>query len=173
MSYIVPGMTLIPQDRGTSCWFAAAQMLITWRRDSKQMCEPGILDPVQDPESFKKYNDFKGITDAEIVGLAKRLGLKIIPPMSPTPGAIESWLRQFGPLWVNGATHIVVIAGIAGDHVLVYDPLPVNVGNVSWRSLSSWYAFGGAIDSRDMNTTTGIFMYVPNSARNPFAGVSL
>jgi len=161
MAYIVPGMTLIPQTKAMACWYASAQMLITWRREHTRSCEVGIVDPSEDSSCGAMWSADGGISDAQIVGLAKSLGLEVIPPMSFTEAALEGWLRDYGPLWVNGTTHIVVIAGVANGAALVYDPWPINVGNVSWRSLTDWYEFGGAADSRDVNTNTGVLLYVP------------
>ena len=94
--------------------------------------------------------------------MAKRIGLAAVPPQTPTPELMENWLMRYGPLWVNGKTHIVVIAGIdtAALTVKVYDPAPgVAVG---WRSLVSWYALGTAVDSRDTGADVQtVFLYVP------------
>jgi hypothetical protein len=79
---------------------------------------------------------------------AKRLGLATVPPVRPTPSAISDWLQNYGPLWVNGQTHIVVIAGIDGMNLKVHDPAPKNVGKVDRRSLDTCYA-GSDADSRD------------------------
>ena len=160
MAYIVPGMKLIPQTMQMSCWYASAQMVVQWRRNRMQACEAGMEDPSEDPtlEQWKKTD--RGITDAQVVTLAKRLGLELVPPMSPTLEALESWLIQYGPLWTNGTSHITVIAGIRGLDVQVYDPWPVNAGTVGWRSLQHWYV-GKTVSSRDVNTRAGVFMHCP------------
>ena len=163
--YTVPGMKLIPQTMTMSCWYASAQMVIQWRRNQTLQCEEGIIDPSEDPllQKWKAVNH--GITDAQIITLAKRMGLELVPPLSPTLEALETWLRQCGPLWVNGAIHITVIAGIRDLNVLVYDPAPVNTGNVGWRSLTQWYA-GGSGSSRDVKTLAGVFMHCPRTPKN-------
>src|SRR5438552_11547479 len=140
MPYTVPRMKLIPQTMQMSCWYASARMVIQWRRNLTQACEENIEDPSEDPllEQWKKNDG--GITDAQIVTLAKRLGLELVPPLCPTVQAMESWLKSYGPLWTNGSRHITVLAGIRGLDVLVYDPAAVNTGSVGWRSLSKWYA---------------------------------
>lgn len=160
MAYIVPGMQLIPQTMNMSCWYASAQMVVQWRREWMQACEQGVEDPSEDPmlETWKAKN--AGITDGQIVTLAKKLGLELIPPMSPTPGALEDWLFQYGPLWTNGTSHITVIAGIRNLDVLVYDPWPPNEGRIGWRSLAKWYV-GNTVSSRDVNTKSGVFMHCP------------
>jgi hypothetical protein len=71
---------------------------------------------------------------------------------------------QYGPLWVNGKTHIVVIAGIRPGEVLVYDPSPVNVGSIGWRTLAGWYV-GNAVDSRDTGRDVeAVFLHCPSLA---------
>ncbi len=168
MAYIVQNMTLIPQALNMSCWYASAQMLIQWKMDQRQQSMMGLIPPELDAECAKIRDANKGIQNPQIVKTAKRLGLEAIPPMSPTPEALEGWFAKYGPLWVNGKTHIVVLAGIrngtSGYEVKVYDPSPVNVGNVGWRSLMNWYAMGNQADSRDTGKDVEtVFLYVPDT----------
>ena len=150
MAYIVEKMKLIPQAKGNSCWYASAQMLINWKQETLGMSLP--ITPETDAECIKIRDADKGIYNPAIIKMAKRLGLKAVPPMSPTPSAIESWLINYGPLWVNGKSHIVVISGIrGGNEVQVHDPSPVNVGKVDWRTLSGWYT-GNSVDARDTSS---------------------
>jgi hypothetical protein len=140
--YEVPGMTRIEQDKSMACWYASAMMVLAWKEANRP-------DPFAtqcraiDAQTIALYKANGGIQNPQIIPLAKRLGLKPVPPMSPTPEAILSWLRGYGPLWTNGQVHIVVVAGIRGDRakgyeLKVYDPAPgVATG---WRSLSGWYA---------------------------------
>lgn len=161
MAYIVPNMTLIPQDKSMACWYASAKMLINWRRETTQSSEMGIIDPSEDEVSKSIYTLDSGIGNPQIIAMARRLGLVDVPPLSPTEDALESWLFQYGPLWVNGKSHIVVIAGIRAGNVLVYDPSPVNVGSRSWRSLSGWY-IGNNVDSRDTSRAVEtVFLHCP------------
>lgn len=166
MAYIVSGMKLIPQQLNMSCWYASMQMLIKWKEEKEQKSYAHLVSPEFDSECIKIRDANTGIVNPQILKLAERLGLKHVPPVSPTPDAIEGWLRDYGPLWVNGQTHIVVIAGImtfpfVGTRVLVYDPSPVGVGSVDWRSLD-WY-IGNAVDSRDTSAgVQAVFLYVPN-----------
>lgn len=155
-TYMVSGVSLLPQTNNAACWFAAAQMVIRWRRDRTQSSEIGIVDPSESLPEVARFQAMNGITDAQIVGLAQRLGLRRIPPMSPTADAVGGWLKKYGPLWVNGKTHIVVIAGIRPDHLYVHDPLPVKIGKTEWRSITGWY--DTFIDPR---TSSGIFMHCP------------
>lgn len=158
MAYIVEKMKLIPQYKSGSCWYASAQMLINWKQETLGASLP--ITPETDAECRKIRDADNGIANSEILKMAKRLGLKAIPPKSPSPGAIENWLVNYGPLWVNGKSHIVVISGIRGnDEVQVHDPLPVNVGLVNWRTLSGWYT-GGNIDARDTgNDVEAVFLH--------------
>lgn len=168
MAYIVEKMTLIPQALKMSCWYASAQMLITWKQEQRQQSIMGLIPPELDAECQKIRDDNKGIANPQILKMAKRLGLVGVPPMSPTPEALESWLKTYGPLWVNGKSHIVVIAGIMsfpslGHQLLVYDPSPINVGKIDWRSLSSWYAMGGSASSRDTGAgVETVFLHCPD-----------
>jgi nucleoid-associated protein YgaU len=167
MAYLVPNMTLIPQAKTMSCWYASAQMLIQWRRNTTQSCEMGIVDPSEDPIIAKMRDHDNGISNPALVHMAKKLGLQAVPPMSPTEGALESWLMTYGPLWVNGKTHIVVIAGIRPGEVFVYDPSPVNVGSTGWRSLAGWYV-GNAVDSRDTDASVqAVFLHCPPFSAAP------
>jgi hypothetical protein len=169
MAYIVQGMKLIPQSQTMSCWYASAQMLITWKMEQRQQSISGLIPPELDAQCAKIRDDNKGIQNPQIIKMAKRIGLEAIPPMSPTTDALEGWLKTYGPLWVNGKTHIVVIAGIAefpplGTQLLIYDPSPVNVGRIEWRSLMNWYAMGNSSSSRDTGKDVEtVLLYVPDS----------
>lgn len=160
--YEVPGMTLITQKKTMSCWYASAQMLIQWRQDQSQQSFAWLVPPDLDKQSAQLRDNNTGIQNPQIVAMAKRLGLATVPPMSPLPDTILHWLRAYGPLWVNGKTHIVVIGGIDTDArtVKVYDPAP-GVG-IQWRSLDTWYAFGTSVSSRDTGKDVEtVFLYVP------------
>ena len=106
------------------------------------MCTPDLVPPSLDVECRRVRDGGGGIVNSQILALAQRLGLKAIPPMSPTMDAVEGWLRDYGPLWVNGKSHIVVIAGINGTSVKVYDPWPQKIGMINWRSMTNWYVGG-------------------------------
>ena len=166
MAYVVPNMTLIPQQLGMSCWYASMQMLVKWKEETEQKSFAHLISPEFDSECIKIRDSNNGILNPQILKLAKRLGLRHVPPVSPTPDALEGWFRTYGPLWVNGTSHIVVLAGIMyfpnlGYRVLVYDPWPVNQGKIEWRSLD-WYT-GGSVDSRDTGAgVEAVFLYVPD-----------
>ena len=143
MACVVPGMKLIPQTLAMSCWYASLQMLIKWKEEQRQVSFANLISPEFDAKCSAIRDANTGIVNPEIVKTAK-------------------------PLWVNGKSHIVVIAGIMYvpylDYmVLVYDPWPVNVGKVEWRSLSDWYAGGTSVSSRDTGKDVeAVFLYVPD-----------
>src|SRR5262249_26137803 len=108
----------------------------------------------------------------QIMTMAKRLGLRTVPPVCVTATEIERLLRIYGPLWVNCWTHIVVIAGINtfALSLKVYDPAPVKVGSIGWRSFTGWYEWGSDPKTRGSarDTSEGVratFLYIPRQAR--------
>ncbi len=166
MAYEVFGMKLIPQQKTMSCWYASARMLINWRMEESQMSFANLIPPELDDQCKKIRDGNAGITNPQIIAMAKRLGLVPVPPMSPTPEALENWLFTYGPLWVNGKSHIVVIAGIkkegSSTKLKVYDPLPVNVGKIEWRDMMNWYAMGSSISTRDTSASVQtVFLHCP------------
>jgi hypothetical protein len=84
MSYIVSGITLIRQTQTMACWYASAQMVIQWRRNRMQMSEIGLRDPSEDPPSVALFRANSDISDVQVITLARALGLRPVPPMSPT-----------------------------------------------------------------------------------------
>lgn len=160
--YIVSGLKLIPQSKDRACWYASAQMLIQWKRGQQQM----TLMDYNDPSEVKMTADWEvangGITNPEIVKLAKALGLKAMPFITPTAQYLNHIIRTYGPLWTNGRAHIFVIGGIDLDReqFLIYDPWPVGFGKIEWRSFV-WYFSGNAYDSRDKCAKAPDFLYHP------------
>jgi hypothetical protein len=141
--YVVPGVSLIPQKDAMSCWYASAQMLIQWKASQAQMSSNSLVPPELDKECRKIRDAGGGLVNSEMLAMAKRLGLQAVPPMTPNARNLLAWLQAYGPLWVNGKDHIVVLAGINETDLLVFDPWPVNAGMVTWRSIKGWY-IGGA-----------------------------
>lgn len=151
MSYQISGIRLIPQDRDNACWYASAQMVVQWRRNSTLMTEAGLLDPSEEPESVRLHRANNVIPWVQIRRFAQDIGLRPLPLMTPTEETLESWMRSYGPIWTDGVPvsesgavvgtgHVVVIAGIDRDvrpsRILIYDPWPPNHGNKSWRPIS-------------------------------------
>ena len=146
--YNVPGMdpkALIAQQHDMSCWYASARMLIHWKMNQRRQSIADLIPPELDAQCVALRDANFGINNSQIITMAKRLGLRAIPPMSPTPQAIEQWLRLYGPLWTNGKTHIVVIAGINGDNVQVFDSccswLPSYVISINTQLFSQFINF--------------------------------
>jgi hypothetical protein len=163
--YIVPGVPLIPQTLDGACWFASAQMLIQWRRGKMGMTESGLRDPAENIETIIKFAANHGISDRFILRLVADLGLVAVPPVCASVDAIGQWLHNYGPLWINGSTHITVIAGIDYENELlfIHDPWPVNVGKREWRSMAWLDGIGDAkdVDSLDPKTNSGVFLHCP------------
>lgn len=149
LPFEVQGMDLLPQRHSMSCWYASARMLLNWKEKQtgpQIRCEiPAELDK----QSLNIRDANTGVGNKEILKLAKRLGLAAIPPMSVEPNQINAWLREYGPLWVNGTRHIVVIAGERNGDVKVYDPWPPNRGKIDWRSYNDWYEGDSSASRRD------------------------
>ena len=67
MIYNVP---LISQDQSLACWYACAQMLIQWRRESRRMTEAGMRDPSEVRSTAAIHRANHGVSYAENVRLA-------------------------------------------------------------------------------------------------------
>ncbi len=170
MQYEVPGMSLITQNKDMACWFASAMMLLYWAENNRRNMSMLGLNQCSaiDRETIDLYKANNGIQNPQILPLARRLGLKPVPPMSPSIQGLQTWLQSWGPLWTNGKSHIVVIAGLRGDdakgyEVKVYDPWP-GIG-IEWRSLAGWYTGfnpgGRAESSRDTGKDVeAVFLHV-------------
>jgi hypothetical protein len=163
--YEVPGMTKIPQDKMNSCWYASAQMLIKWRQDQAQQSLGWLVPPELDADCKLLHDGNGKILNPQILPMAKRLGLKSVPPVCMTPERMERLLRSYGPLWVNGVSHIVVIAGIdtKAQMLKVYDPEPIGIGRIEWRSYIGWYEFGNTPSTMDTGPdVTAALLYIPH-----------
>ena len=116
-------------------------MLLNWKERNRPTSTTLACKGI-DAQTLALYKANNGVTNAAIVPLATRLGLIPIPPQTPTVAGLANWLRQYGPLWTNGTSHIVVIAGVTQTAVSrcslkVYDPWPGTP--VQWRDFSGWY----------------------------------
>lgn len=142
--YVVPEMKLIPQDKTMSCWFASGQMLIAWRQRRTQQCEADHPDPSLVQKWSKLYDDNPGINNSQIQDFANDLGLTMLGAMTPSPAYVRDLLMRHGPLWINGNSHITVIAGIrsagSGYEVLVFDPAKPELPDGAWRDF--WQQYG-------------------------------
>lgn len=141
--FVVQGVPLIAQDKSLACWYASAQMVIQWRRNRMQMTEINYRDPSQVPGRVSQYIANNGLPYQQVIRYANDLGLRPVPLMTPTQGAIRDWLRTYGPIWAAGQKkipgaaygHVMVIVGIRDGGLLIHDPEPVNVGTRKWVDL--------------------------------------
>jgi hypothetical protein len=131
MAFRIPNVPLIPQTLDMACWYASAQMLITWRQGQTKSCELAHPDPSDDPRLVSIYKSNTGLGLTQVTMLAKDLGLEETPRMTPTLQTVETWLQRYGPLWFAGlwpSGHVVVVTGINASGIQINDPWPVNVG---------------------------------------------
>jgi hypothetical protein len=165
LNYTVPSHVFVKQDKEFSCWLAAAQMLIRWKEKRTGKTDSRHPDPSTYPHWSALYHSNVGINNAQIHRFARDMGFKVVPPMTPTPHSIESWLKWYGPLWVNGVRHITVIVGIRGPahapEVLVLDP-ELHFGSAGiWRNLYEWYALDNYSSPDSSVTTRAAFLRLP------------
>jgi len=123
-------------------------MLISWRSRHEQQTEITHPDPSLVRKWSKLYDDNPGISNKQIADFADDLGLKMLEPITPTPIYIRDVLRRHGPLWVNGRSHITVIAGIRtsfrGCEVLVFDPAKPELIHGEWKTFEDVYFLNSA-----------------------------
>ncbi len=138
---LVPNVTLLPQDKTNGCWYFSAKMMSKWSVDNKKT---KITDPatVTDPPAnlFQLYDWNSGYAISTCKQLAPRLGMTALPKVKRGFAEFKTLLAA-GPIWAAGAKggatgsfHVVVIAGVADTGLLLYDPLPLNVGKKVWRT---------------------------------------
>jgi len=159
-------MRLIPQDLSNACWFAATQMVVQWRRNQTRSTPRDLLDPSELPAAVALHRANNVLAWASMRKYAQMIGLARLPLISPTPATLESWLRNYGPIWTDGVPvdargnivgrgHVVVISGIRtrnrNTQIRIHDPWPSNRGDVSWRPISHLGGIlsAGASPSRD------------------------
>lgn len=161
--YMVSGMTLIPQQKNMACWYASAQMVVTWARNAAQATLADHPDPSELPTTVAWEVANRGIVNPQVIQLAQALGLRAVPPLTPNLRYLTELLVGYGPLWTNGKSHIVVIGGVdeATNRLQVYDPWPPGVGKIEWRSFS-WYLDSPSASSRDTGgDVQAVFLYHP------------
>ncbi len=142
--YVVPDMKFVAQDQSNSCWYASAQMLIQWRDNSTHSSSMDHPDPATVDTWAKLYAKNSVIQNAELKQFAADLGLEMLGPATPTPEYLRDLLRDHGPVWVNGKTHITVIGGIrrsatGGIEVLVFNPANPAETNGAWHDFDQQY----------------------------------
>jgi hypothetical protein len=162
--YVVPNMLLIPQDKTMSCWYASGQMLISWRQRQTQSSELAHPDPSLVTKWSKLYDNNPGIQDSQIAEFASDLGLDMVGRMTPSPTYVRDLLQRHGPLWINGNSHITVIAGIrsagAGYEVLVFNPAQPAFPNGAWVDFYTQYGMtpNTTIDAAPDSPTSMLYL---------------
>ena len=154
---LVPNVTLLPQDKSNGCWYFCAKMMHKWSVDSRK---GKIVDPttVTTPDNLPRLYELNtGWATTTCKTIAPRLGMTALPRVKR--GFVEfKTLLVNGPIWASGAKggatgsyHVVVIAGVADTGLLVYDPMPLNVGRKVWRTwdwMEGYFALtDGGIDA--------------------------
>ena len=166
MAYTEPNVPLIPQQLTMACWYASAQMLIQWRQESTQSCEIDHPDPSMLTDEVNRYKANNGLGLDQMMTFAKALGLRTVPPMTPTLGLVEQWLRQYGPIWAAGKKigpggnaygHVFVIVGVLGNQLYIHAPEPVKLGSARWVD-ESWLT---TLLSLAPDVIPTNFMYIP------------
>lgn len=126
-------VVLFPQPSRMTCWAAAATMLF-----GDRSVDPGHVVLTEHGGLFT--------SDANVEAFAHAAGLVYNPPASRTVQAFAALARN-GPLWVSGIqplgeptaiqhNHVVVVGAMWGDGspkgtmLLIYDPWPVEIGNI-------------------------------------------
>lgn len=128
-------VTLYPQPTKTSCWAAAASMVL-----GNQSAGPG-----------KAKTETDGVLQTDegnMTAFARSHNLERHYGQTWTLEGLKELLEKHGPLWVGGYLpdlHAVVIAGMNGDgstngtELLIYDPWPVNKGSIVSISYHDFY----------------------------------
>jgi hypothetical protein len=163
-TYMVPNVPLIAQDNKNACWYAAAQMLIQWKRNRTLSTLPKHPDPSQVPAAVSVHNKELRLSYSSDIHFAKVLGLVAIPAQTLELNTIRELLVRYGPLWTGGQDHVVVIVGVNErfDRVYVHDPSPINAGQKEWRSYTDWFIFGNTPSSIGKKPDYEVsFMYHP------------
>lgn len=113
----------IPSPHPMGCWAASASMML------------GRSPSVRSVRIAANGGLPVGL--ANLRSFANELGLKLIPGITLSPSGLENLLAN-GPVMfcgtmTGGLSHAIVIGGINGDMVRVYDPAP-SAGGGKWVS---------------------------------------
>ena len=115
----------IRQDKKMSCWYAAAQMVLSYRDLVMQVVN------MTNPFTAIRYYENKGLALSAVKELAWEVGLHYDQSHFEkgfTKDTYGIYLGKLGPLWMAGkfpqGGHAVVVCGIAGDDVMIADPDP-------------------------------------------------
>ena len=139
MATVIYPVPLIPQCGQNTCWYAAAQMIVAYRRGLRGQQSPwtvigtdrltGIVcqgDQRLDLGNPQSVRDF-----------ARHASFRAINQWPQSAASLAHLLTAHGPLWYCGAAqgyrglsgdHVLVIAGIDNDVLNLNDPWEPNVG---------------------------------------------
>jgi hypothetical protein len=117
----------VPQPSDTSCWAAAAAIVIGWR--DRLSLTPETLAAIGGRSTA-------ALLDPPQVGpFASEVGLVAEPPLCYSVESLRQLLEAKGPLWVGQAVpglHVVVVTGLYGDgtdtYVRITDPWDRSTG---------------------------------------------
>ena len=147
---LVPGLTLLPQDKSNACWYHSGKMLHKWVGANKKK-------KVKDPASARTerlnlqglYESNSGYAPNTCIELAGALGLTAQSKKKRGYEEFKALLAK-GPIWAAGAKggaggsfHVMVIGVVADTGLLLFDPLPLNRGQKTWRT---WEWLDGFFD---------------------------
>ena len=127
---------LVPQPTDTSCWAAAASMIVGW--NELVSIAPSVIARVGASIHFSGQADVSSNTR-----FAQALGLVAEAPADYTTDGFRQLLENYGPLWVgkvmgstspwNASSHAVVVTGMYSDgaetYLRVSDPWDRVVGS--------------------------------------------
>jgi hypothetical protein len=138
-------VALIPQCRGDTCWYAAAQMIVRWARSGNRPVDTELFTPNPKGGGFidtAEANELAcdpaktwelGTEDAETIKkFAEEANLRWTVVKNFTRARIALLLSAHGPLWYSGKFegapadaqgHAVVITAIRHNTLAINDPL--------------------------------------------------
>ena len=137
MGWCVYNVSLIPQSGNRTCWYACAQMVVRWYRESRQQStlEGWDVDTAARTTAERTLN--RGLGPSAVYQFARAVNLRTTA-MSVTADGMADLLGFRGPLWyggdvrgyrgVNTGAHAVVIRGISGNTLYINDPWAPGVG---------------------------------------------
>ena len=108
---------LVSQRMAMSCWYASACMVAYYRAPGPRLGLPGA------------YRANIGVMAQDFIRLAAAEGLRSLQaPEFLTENQLETYLRNFGPIWCagywDGVGHVVVLTGVQDGIVYINDPNP-------------------------------------------------
>ena len=118
----------VKQDKSWSCWYASAQMVLSYRNVTLPATQVAT-----NLSSLVTYYADKGLGGAAVRKFAADVGLNADQSYFAglwSPAGFSVALGKVGPLWVPGlfpqgarsVGHVVVVAGKVGDALLIADP---------------------------------------------------